>query len=93
MSRHRSYQFTHALCREPAKSVIRGLRLTDHGNPNPSLLAQQHEVYIEALVEAGVTVNIMPAREAYPDSVFVEDAALVLDGTAILLNPLSLIHI
>jgi len=83
----RSYQFTHALCREPASSVSGGLRLEDTGNPDPALLARQHEIYIEALIEAGVTVNTMPARESFPDSVFVEDAALMLGGTALLLNP------
>lgn len=84
---HRSFQFTHALCRQPARSVTEALRLEDIGNPDFDLLVRQHEVYIEALKEAGVAVNIMPSRETYPDSVFVEDAALVLDGVAILLNP------
>jgi len=87
LTTHRSYHFTHALCREPARSVTNGLRLEDLGNPDFDLLCQQHEDYIAALKIAGVTVNIMPAREPYPDSVFVEDAALILDGTAILLNP------
>ncbi len=87
MTQHRSYQFTHALCREPARSVTQGLRLEDLGNPDFDALCRQHDIYIEALKEAGATVNIMPARKAYPDSVFVEDTALVLDGVAILLNP------
>jgi len=84
---HRSFNFTHALCRAPSQSVTSGLRLTDHGNPDPARLAQQHEAYIQALEMAGVQVNLLPAREDYPDSVFVEDAALVLNGVAILLNP------
>ena len=87
MSDHPSYQFTHALCREPARSVVDALRLEDMGNPDFERLKQQHDIYMDALKEAGVKVNIMPAQDAYPDSVFVEDAALVLDGVAILLNP------
>ncbi|NNE57750.1 MAG: dimethylarginine dimethylaminohydrolase [Hellea sp.] len=87
MSVYRSYHFTHALCREPANSVTNGLRLDLSENPHPELLLRQHKIYIEALNAAGVTVNIMPAQEDFPDSVFVEDAALVLDGVAILLNP------
>lgn len=87
MTLHRSYHFTHALCREPALSVTDGLRLEDIGNPDFDCLRRQHEIYIQALKEAGLTVNTMPAQTAYPDSVFVEDAALVLDGVAILLNP------
>lgn len=86
-SRHRSYRFTHALCREPARSVVDGLRLENMGNPDYELMCRQHEIYIQALIEAGVTVNILPARDEFPDSVFVEDAALVLDGAAILMQP------
>ena len=84
---HPCYQFTNALCRAPARSVARGLRLEDKGDPDFDLLLRQHDIYIEALKTAGVTVNIMPAQEDVPDSVFVEDAALILGGTAILLNP------
>ncbi len=87
MPSHRSYHFTHAVCRAPASSVVNALRLEDLGNPDFELLCRQHEIYIEALRETGVTVNVMPASEDYPDSVFVEDAALVVDGVAILLNP------
>ncbi len=87
MTQNRSFQFTHALCRAPARSVTDGLRLSDHGDPDPARLAKQHDDYITALKTAGVTVNILPAREAFPDSIFVEDAALVLDGVALLLNP------
>lgn len=84
---HPSYEFTHALCRQPARSVTKGLRLEDLGNPDFDLLVRQHDIYIDALKNAGVIVSIMPALEDFPDSVFVEDAALVLDGVAILLNP------
>ena len=87
MIHHRSYQFTHALCRQPARSVTDGLRLADGGNPDGALLSRQHEIYVEALIEAGLVVNLLPALEAFPDSVFVEDPALVLDGVAIMLNP------
>ncbi len=87
MRRHRSFEFTHALCRQPGRSVTDGLRLEDMGNPDFETLCTQHEIYIKALKEAGVEVNILPSQDQFPDSIFVEDAALVLDGVAILLNP------
>lgn len=39
------------------------------------------------LKHCGVGVETLPALEAFPDSVFVEDTALVFTGAAILLRP------
>lgn len=84
---HTSFQFTHALCRLPAKSVTDGLRATDLGDPDPLTFAAEHASYISALRDAGCVVNVLPADDAFPDSVFIEDPALVLKGTAIVLRP------
>lgn len=84
---HPSFQFTHALCRLPAKSVTNGLRARDHGDPDPLAFAAEHAAYISALRDAGCDVTVLPADEAFPDSVFIEDPALVLNGTAIILRP------
>ena len=84
---HRSYQFTHALCRMPSRSVTDGLRATDHGDPDPLAFAAEHAAYVSALRNAGCAVTLLPADEAFPDSVFIEDPALVLNGVAIVLRP------
>lgn len=84
---HRSFEFTHALCRAPARSVTDGLRATDHGDPNPDRFATEHSAYVAALRDAGCDVTVLPADEAFPDSVFIEDPALVLNGVAIVLRP------
>jgi len=84
---HPSYQFTHALCRLPARSVTDGLRAQDQGDPDPLAFAAEHAAYISALRGAGCDVTILPADEGFPDSVFIEDPALVLNGTAIVLRP------
>jgi dimethylargininase len=47
----------------------------------------QHKQYEDALRSLGVQVLSLDAEPDLPDSVFVEDAALVLDECAILLNP------
>lgn len=48
---------------------------------------EQHRAYRDALAELGVTVRHLPELEGYPDAVFVEDTALVLDEVAVLLRP------
>ena len=47
----------------------------------------QHRQYEEALRSLGMEVISLQAEPDWPDSVFVEDVALVLDGCAIMLNP------
>lgn len=47
----------------------------------------QHQQYEEALRSLGVQVISLPEEQDLPDSVFVEDTALVLDECAIMLNP------
>lgn len=47
----------------------------------------QHRRYEEALGSLGIDVVSLPAEPDLPDSVFVEDVALVLDDCAIMLNP------
>ena len=48
---------------------------------------QQHDAYCGALSELGWTIIRLPASPDLPDSVFVEDAAIVTDEVAILTNP------
>ncbi|MCU1328132.1 MAG: dimethylargininase [Bryobacterales bacterium] len=48
------------------------------------LAVAQHDAYERALAEAGARVVALPALEGYPDCVFVEDPALVLDEIAVI---------
>jgi dimethylargininase len=41
---------------------------------------QQHKEYESLLLRLGATVRSLPADDAYPDAIFVEDTALVLDS-------------
>ncbi len=50
-------------------------------------LEDQHRAYRDALEDAGAHVIVLDADSALPDSVFVEDAAVVLDELAILTRP------
>jgi dimethylargininase len=81
------YRYNSAIVRRPARSVVHGLRADDRGDPTFEGVAAEHASYVEALEKAGVRVTLLPALEAFPDSVFVEDPALVFPGAAILLRP------
>ena len=52
-----------------------------------ALACTQHEHYRQALAGLGCRVVSLPAQADLPDSVFVEDVALVLDEAAILTRP------
>ena len=56
-----------------------------------ALAAKQHADYASALREAGLQVSILPPDEAYPDSVFVEDTAVLWGARALIgrLGPTS----
>ncbi|MEQ1864037.1 MAG: dimethylarginine dimethylaminohydrolase, partial [Micropepsaceae bacterium] len=81
------FDFTRALVRSPSRSVALGLAAVDRGRPSFDGVAREHAAYVRALEDAGVSVDILPPLEAFPDSVFVEDAALVFPNAAIVLRP------
>ena len=83
----RSVTFTHAISRTPSTSIVDGLRAEDRGAPDANLFLNEHEAYVAALEDTGVAVTVLEPLEDYPDSVFVEDPALILSGVAILLRP------
>ena len=49
--------------------------------------AKQHEHYRHVLASLGCEVLSLPADDAHPDSVFVEDTAIVLDHVAVITRP------
>jgi dimethylargininase len=75
------------IVREPSRSVVNGLRADDRGNPTYDGVKAEHDAYIAAMRDAGVEVTILPALEAFPDSIFVEDPAVVFTEGAVLLRP------
>ncbi len=83
----RVFEFAHAIVREPGRSVVNGLRTDHHATPDFARLAAEHAAYVAALRSAGLTVDVLPPLEAFPDSIFVEDPALVFGEGAILLRP------
>jgi len=51
------------------------------------LAERQHAAYERCLAGLGCAVTSLPAEAALPDSVFVEDAAIVLDELAVITRP------
>ena len=83
----RSYTFTHAIARLPGTTIVDGLRAVDTGAPNLSWFRQHHEDYVDALRSTGAVVEVLQPLEKFPDSVFVEDAALCLAEGAVVMRP------
>ena len=82
-----SYEFSRAITRRPAASIIHGLRAEDIGNPDLAQMRRDHLHYVETLRLAGAEVTELDPLEEFPDSVFVEDVALCLPEIAILMRP------
>lgn len=80
--------FKNVIVRRPSKSMINGITSAPElGAPDFDLALKQHDDYIRALKACGVTVTELEANEAYPDSCFVEDTAVITSKCAIISNP------
>jgi dimethylargininase len=79
---------TLALTREPARDMS-ACELTYLGRQpvDVARATEQHRGYRQALEECGARVVTLPAIDELPDSVFVEDTAIVLDELAVLTSP------
>ena len=80
--------FHNCIVRKPCKALVSGITSGLYpGKPDYELACKQHEHYIECLKQCGVQVEVLPPLEEYPDSVFVEDPAVVTKSCAIITNP------
>jgi dimethylargininase len=82
----RVFDFDHAILRRPGRSVVDGLRSEPAAAPDYEQILAEHAAYAVALRAEGLDVEILPPLEHYPDSMFVEDPALVFPEGAILLR-------
>jgi len=78
---------TKAIVRTPGRSMVSGLTKAKLGKPDYEKALLQHRQYITALERCGLEVLVLNAEEPYPDSTFVEDAALVTTRCAIITRP------
>lgn len=78
---------TRAIVRRPCRNMVNGITSAKLGVPDYDLACGQHDRYIEALRLCGLEVDILPANENYPDSVFIEDVALLTPANAVITIP------
>lgn len=82
--------FTHAIVRPPGDSFAAGITSETSallGPPDLELALAQHEAYCRALERLGLSLTRLPADPDFPDSTFVEDAAIVTPHGATLTRP------
>ena len=74
-----------AMTREVSPAIANcELEFLDRQPIDLALAIEQHRQYQECLAELGAHVEILPAEPDLPDSVFVEDPAIVLDEIAVI---------
>ncbi len=64
------------------------LSFIDRAPIDVDLARRQHTAYVEALQRMGAAVIVLPAEPDLPDSVFVEDTAVVVNDLAVMTAPL-----
>jgi len=79
--------FHWAIVRVPGLDAAAGLTTAGLGKPDITLLLAQHAAYVETLCRLGLEVEVLPATPGFPDSYFVEDAAVVLPEVAVITRP------
>lgn len=79
--------YTRAMVRRPCRSLDRGLTTAALGKPVYEKALAQHDAYIAALQSCGLEVEILEADDRFPDSVFIEDTAVVCEKAAVITRP------
>ena len=81
-----TYNFKNAIIRKPNKSIQNGLS-SKNLHPQYEIIVEEHTNYVKAINDAGLKINLLEPLEEYPDSIFVEDPAIIYQSNIIILNP------
>jgi len=76
-----------AIVKRPGRTLEEGITSANLGKPDYRTALIQHDKYIEALKSCGVKVTVLEADERFPDSVFIEDPAVLTEKCAVIANP------
>jgi len=79
--------FKNALVRKPCRNMVSGLSSAGLGTPDHEKALAQHSAYVCALRYCGLTVTVLATDETYPDSVFIEDTAVLNERVAVIARP------
>ena len=80
-------RFTRAIVRPPAATFATGITTSGLGPPDLALALEQHAAYCQTLERLGLALFRLEPDARFPDSTFVEDAAIVTARGAILTRP------
>lgn len=82
--------FTRAIVRIPGENFSEGLTDVGQGTlgvPDYARALEQHAAYCRALEACGLALTVLEKDLDHPDSCFVEDTAVLVEGAAILTRP------
>jgi dimethylargininase len=82
-----SRKFARAIVRDVPNTISAGITTADLSQPDADKAREQHRSYLTALEACGLELILLDPDERYPDSVFVEDTAVVTERCAIVTNP------
>ena len=77
-----TYKFTNAIVRKPNKSINNALS-SQYLHPSYEKILEIHKNYITSIEDAGLNTILLDSLEKYPDSIFVEDPALIFKNNII----------
>ncbi len=81
-----TYSFKNIIIRKPNKSIENALS-SQNINPVFKNILEEHNNYVKVMNELNLKVNLLETLEDFPDSIFVEDPALIYKNNCIILNP------
>ncbi|MGI8920026.1 MAG: dimethylarginine dimethylaminohydrolase family protein [Pyrinomonadaceae bacterium] len=76
-----------AIVRQPAPSFLDGLTTADLGAPDYARALEQHQAYCQTLERCGLVLTNLEPDNAYPDSTFIEDTAVIVGESVVLTRP------
>ncbi len=79
--------FTRAIVCPPARNFSEGITTSRYGVPNYERALEQYDAYCAALARCGLALTSLEPDPNYPDSTFVEDAAVLTEHIAVIARP------
>jgi len=79
--------FSNAIVRKPGINFSKGITTSELGKPDITLALKQHETYCQTLEKCGLRVEYLEVAPSFPDSVFVEDTAIITGKIAVIARP------
>ena len=81
-----TYIFKNIIIRKPNKSIEDALS-SQNINPLFEKILEEHNNYLKVMKDLNLNVKLLEPLEDFPDSIFVEDPAIIYKRTCIILNP------